>query len=124
MTIDGIQLLASDHLKFLKVLKGILLLNNAYFKPPERKHKVNSQSDKSGKNESNAWFDSFQFLIGMGHRHDDILNMSYGAFMQYIKAANKARMQQMKTQVNLMRAAHHADKKGFDKLTHDLKIDE
>ena len=55
------------------VLK-IIQVNEAFFK----KEKQQSRS-KTEVNES-TWFDSIQYLIGCGHRPDDILTMSWRIF--------------------------------------------
>lgn len=47
----------------------IIQVNEAFFKKEKQRDK---QQDKSV-----TWFDSFQYLISCGHRHNDIMNMSY-----------------------------------------------
>ena len=62
----------------------MLLVNQAYFKyeKPKCGTKKNTQTEST-------WFDSFQYLISAGHRPDDTMNMTYGAFDQYLKSAQK-----------------------------------
>jgi len=90
------------------VLK-IIQVNEAFFK----KEKQQSRS-KTEVNES-TWFDSFQYLIGCGHRPDDILTMPYGAFLKYIEAAQKNEQKRLKSYAVAMRVANHAKQQDFEK---------
>ena len=107
---------AKDQALFLDMLRAVLTVNTAYFKP-EKPKRGSKQS-----NEKVTWFDSFQYLIESGHRHDDILNMSYGAYLQYVKSAQRSELRKMRSQVNLMRSAQHAQNREFKKLMEDLKV--
>ena len=90
------------------VLK-IIQVNEAFFK----KEKQQSRS-KTEVNES-TWFDSIQYLIGCGHRPDDILNMPYGAFLKYIEAAQKNERQNIKNTAIAVRIAMHSSKQEWEK---------
>ena len=90
------------------VLK-IIQVNEAFFK----KEKQQSRS-KTEVNEA-TWFDSFQYLISCGHRPDDIMNMSYGAFLKYIEAAQKNEQQKLKGYAAATRVANHAKQQDFEK---------
>ena len=107
---------AKDQALFLDMLRAVLTVNTAYFKPEKPKRRTKPSNEKS------TWFDSFQYLIESGHRHDDILNMSYGAYLQYVKAAQRSELRKMRSQVNLMRSAQHAQNREFKKLMEDLKV--
>src|SRR5690554_3111937 len=74
--------LAADEQTFKELLKAVLLVNQAYFKYEKPKRGVKKKDDST-------WFDSFQFLVSMGHQHSEIMEMTYGAFQGYVKAANK-----------------------------------
>ena len=50
------------------------------------------------------------------------MNMSYGAYLQYVKAAQRSELRKMRSQVNLMRSAQHAQNREFKKLMEDLKV--
>lgn len=103
---------------FLTLIEAVIKVNDAYFAEKEsgrkRSRKVKEQGQPS-------WFETFQYLIKAGHRHEDIMQMSYGAFIGYLGAAQKQRSQSLLTYTNLMRAAQHAKDKAYAKLTDELK---
>ncbi|GIT83729.1 hypothetical protein DSM16313_15110 [Acinetobacter seohaensis] len=113
---ESIFNVAKDQALFLGMLRAVLTVNTAYFKPEKPKRGSKTSNEKS------TWFDSFQYLIESGHRHDDIMNMSYGAYLQYVKAAQRSELRKMRSQVNLMRSAQHAQNREFKKLMEDLKV--
>ena len=94
------------------VLK-IIQVNEAYFKEEKPKKQQRENQKKY------SWFDSFQRLISNGHRQDDILNMSYGAFTGYLKAAQRCELQRLKTIAIATRAAS-AKNNDFDKFVSGL----
>ncbi|QQN40927.1 hypothetical protein [Acinetobacter sp. CS-2] len=110
--------LASDEQSFKELLKTVLLVNQAYFKPekPKRGAKKNTQTDES------TWFDSFQFLVSMGHQHNEIMEMTYGAFQGYVKAANKMYRQGIINSAVAARVAQ-TDKKGFESFKKEMVSD-
>ena len=116
LTTESIFNVANDQAFFLDMLRAVLTVNTAYFKPEKPKRRTKQSNEKS------TWFDSFQYLIESGHRHDDIMNMSYGAYLQYVKAAQRSELRKMRSQVNLMRSAQHAQNREFKKLMEDLKV--
>ncbi|AMW78880.1 hypothetical protein AMD27_08320 [Acinetobacter sp. TGL-Y2] len=99
--------LATKQDVFLQFVWAMLQINEPYFKP--EKHKKTNAKDDS------TWFDSFQVLISAGHTHSEIMNMSYGAFLQYLKSVTK----DQKHQVQRLRFAQHADAKAFKKYASD-----
>ena len=103
----------TDADKFISIFKSVIEVNQAYFDQDIKK-------ESRGKTE-NTWFDSFQFLISKGHRHNDILNYSFGTFLEYLKAAQRNENNQMLSSVGVMRVAYHADKKDFEGYTKILK---
>ena len=109
--------LASDEQAFKQLLKTVLLVNQAYFKyeKPKRGPKKNTQADES------TWFDSFQFLVSMGHQHSEIMEMTYGAFEQYLKAAQKNQRSQLQYLSSVIPSAHHANAKEFKKFFEELR---
>ena len=116
LTTESIFNVAKDQALFLDMLRAVLTVNAAYFKPEKPKRGAKQSNEKV------TWFDSFQYLIESGHRHDDIMNMSYGAYLQYVKAAQRSELRKMRSQVNLMRSAQHAQNREFKKLMEDLKV--
>lgn len=98
--------------KFLEIFEAILNTNQDYFKKNKGK-----KSDKES-----TWFDSFQYLIANGHKHSDILNYSFGTFVAYSKAAQKLESASLLNSGSTMRVAYHADKKGFEQFTKNMKI--
>jgi len=81
---ESLLKLAINEQEFKQLLKTVLNVNHAYFKyeKPKRGSKKNTPTEST-------WFDSFQYLISAGHLPDNIMNMTYGAFEQYLKAAQK-----------------------------------
>jgi hypothetical protein len=59
-------------------------------KEPKLRRGRKSQSKDE---EQTSWFKTFQFLIESGHRPADVLQMSYGTFTGYLKAAQKIKLQ-------------------------------
>ena len=88
---------------FIQIISAMLQINEPYFKPEKQK--------KTNVKDNSTWFDSFQVLISAGHTHSEIMNMSYGAFLQYLKSVIK----DQKHQVQRLRFAQHADAKAFKK---------
>lgn len=94
----------------------IITVNSAYFEEKEQKHR-----DDIDPRIKTSWFDSFQLLISNGHSHTEIMQMTYGAFINYLKAAQKTERRNLSSFAGIFRAAQHADKKGFEKLLNELK---
>lgn len=112
-----LDLAISDALEFSHLLKHVIEVNGAYFKeeikPGPKKRKKKDKMEQT-------WFDSFQYLISYGHRPDDIMQMTYGTFTNYLKSAQKQQKDCAKFDSNVIRAAHHADKKGFATFQDEL----
>ncbi|MGD9699464.1 MULTISPECIES: hypothetical protein [unclassified Acinetobacter] len=108
--------LASDEQRFKELLNAVLIVNQAYFKyeKPKRGAKK-AQADES------TWFDSFQFMVSMGHQHSEIMEMTYGAFEQYLKSAQKNQRSQLQYLSSVIRSAHHANAKEFKKFFEELR---
>ena len=88
----------------------IIQVNEDFFKKDELPKRPTQQ-----KTESASWFYSFQYLISCGHRPDDIMNMSYGAFLKYIEAAQRNEKQKLKGYAGAARVANHAKQQDFEK---------
>lgn len=101
------------------LIEAVIKVNDAFFgeKEPKRKR---GRKPKGKDIEQSNWFDTFQLLIDAGHRHEDILQMSYGTFIEYLKSAQKQQLAKMRIQTNLMRAAQHAKDKAYTKLMEEL----
>ena len=83
--------------KFIEIFEMLIKVNQDYFKKnKDKKQKQDSES---------TWFDSFQYLIANGHRHSDILNYSFGAFIAYVKAVQKSELATMSKNAATMRVA-------------------
>lgn len=108
--------LAADEQGFKELLKTVLLVNQAYFKYEKPK-----RGAKKTQTTESTWFDSFQYLISAGHRPDDIMNMTYGAFDQYLKSAQKDHKNKLQYLSSVIRSAHHANAKEFKKFFEELK---
>lgn len=96
---------------FMQIISAMLQINEPYFKPEKQK----KTATKTAAKDDSTWFDSFQVLISAGHTHSEIMNMSYGAFLQYLKSVIK----DQKHQVQRLRFAQHADAKVFKKYASD-----
>ena len=107
--------LTSDEQTFKELLKAVLLVNQAYFKYEKPKRGIKKKDDST-------WFDSFQFLVSMGHQHSEIMEMTYGAFQGYVKAANKLYKQGIFNNAVAGRVAQ-SDKKGFESFKKEMVSD-
>ncbi|MGI1795215.1 hypothetical protein [Acinetobacter variabilis] len=107
--------LAADEQTFKELLKAVLLVNQAYFKYEKPKRGIKKKDDST-------WFDSFQFLVSMGHQHSEIMEMTYGAFQGYVKAANKMYKQGIFNSAIAARVAQ-SDKKGFESFKKEMVSD-
>ncbi|MFD1439046.1 hypothetical protein HLH14_09255 [Acinetobacter sp. ANC 4282] len=113
---DSLFKLAADEQKFKQLLKAVLSVNHAYFKYETPKHTAKKQTVES------TWFDSFQFLVSMGHQHSEIMQMTYGAFQGYVKASNKLYKQGIFNAAIAARVAQ-TDKKGFESFKKEMVSD-
>ena len=99
-----------------KLILKIIEVNEDFFKKDELSKRPTQQ-----KTESASWFYSFQYLISCGHRHNDIMNMSYGAFLKYIEAAQKNERQNIKNTAIAVRIAMQSSKQEWEKSMKQLE---
>lgn len=92
------------------VLK-IIQVNEEFFKKEKK---------QQGSGKESTWFTAFAYLVKVGHQPDDIMNMSYGAFIQYLKEAQGIERQQIKSYAIATRVANNAKEKGWDKYIKQL----
>ena len=117
VSIDEFIKIKDEHkLDLTTLIELIITVNSAYFEEKEQKHR-----DDIDPRIKTTWFDSFQLLISSGHTNTEIMNMTYGAFINYLKSAQKAERRNLSSFAGIFRAAQHADKRGFDKLLNELK---
>lgn len=117
VSIDEFIKIKDEHkLDLTTLIELIITVNSAYFE--EKEQKARDDVDPRIKT---SWFDSFQLLISSGHTNTEIMNMTYGAFINYLKSAQKAERRNLSSFASIFRAAQHADKRGFDKLLNELK---
>ncbi|ENW05744.1 hypothetical protein [Acinetobacter beijerinckii] len=95
------------------VLK-IIEVNEAFFKKEKKQSRAKKEANEV------SWFHSFAYLIKSGHSHDEIMNMTYGAFMHYLKEAQALERQQIKTYAIASRVANNAKQQGWDKYLKQL----
>ncbi|WP_270386901.1 hypothetical protein [Acinetobacter guillouiae] len=107
------NIMNSDADAFLSIFADVLTINKAYFDQEDGK--------KSTEKSENTWFDSFQFLISKGHRHKDILDYSFGAFLEYLKAAQRNERNSLLSLGSTMRVSYHADNNGYKKFSNEMK---
>ncbi|WP_336043893.1 hypothetical protein [Acinetobacter junii] len=104
----------SEHLENTVAIADLLLkiieVNNDVFK----------KEPKSENEKGSSWFKAFSYLINHGHRHDEILNMTYGAFIKYLNAAQAIERQQIKSYAIATRVANNAKQQGWDKYLKQL----
>lgn len=98
-----------------KLILKIIEVNEDFFKKDELPKRPMRQ-----KTESASWFYSFQYLISCGHRPDDIMNMSYGAFLKYIEAAQRNERQNIKNTAVAVRMAMNTSKQDWEKSIKQL----
>lgn len=103
-----------------QIIEAIVMMNAAYFEEKEKPKGVNADgsSDVDPK-QKGSWFDAFQLLIAMGHQNSEIMQMTYGAFQGYLKAAQKERAQQIKNAAIAHRVSQ-ASKKDFENFNKSL----
>lgn len=87
----------------------IIEVNEAFFKKDEKTDSKDS-----------SWFEAFAYLVKMGHRHNDILDMTYGAFLQYLKEGHAVERQQVKSYAIAQRMASGASKRDWEKYLKQL----
>lgn len=106
---------SEEHTLIAELILNIIHVNEAYFK----KEKVHQGSGQKTKDVS--WFQSFAYLTKFGgHRTDDIMNMSYGAFLKYLDEAQAIERQQIKSYAIATRVANNAKQSGWDKYLKQL----
>lgn len=98
-----------------KLILKIIEVNEDSFKKDELPKRPIQQ-----KAESASWFYSFQYLISCGHRPDDIMNMSYGAFLKYIEAAQRNERQNIKNTAVAVRMAMNTSEQEWKKSINQL----
>lgn len=98
-----------------KLILKIIEVNEDFFKKDELPKRPIQQ-----KAESASWFYSFQYLISCGHRPDDIMNMSYGAFLKYIEAAQRNERQNIKNTAVAVRMAMNTSEQEWKKSINQL----
>lgn len=86
------------------VLK-IIEVNEAFFK----------KEGKEAESKDSSWFNTFAYLMKMGHRHDEIMNMTYGAFLQYLKEGHAVERQQLKSYAIAQRMATGSSRQEWEK---------
>lgn len=99
--------------ELLDLFKCVIKVNYAYFNQEENK--------KTDSKEIYTWFDSFQYLISKGHRHKDILDYSYGTFLEYLKAAQRNERNSLLSFGSAVRVSYHADNKGYSEYINEVK---
>ena len=113
----SIEQMAAKLDQLSQVIYTFYSLNNAFFDEPEPKQ------TKAKTDNKNTWFDGFQFLISKGHKHSEIMQYSYGAYLGYCKAAGRAYKNDLKAQANMYRTAQHGDTSAMNKFNHELSKD-
>ena len=113
-----IDLATTSEQQFKEVLSAVLQVNGAYFKEDQPKHRNKKQATKDN---DSTWFDSFQLLVSAGHTHTEIMNMTYGAYSEYLKSAQKDYRNKLTALTSVVRSAQHASAKELKKFLDELK---
>lgn len=95
-----------------ELLLKIIEVNEAFFKKDE----------KETDSKDSSWFNVFAYLVKIGHRHHDILDMTYGAFLQYLKEGHAVERQQVKSYAIASRVANNAKEKVWDKYLKQFDV--
>jgi len=95
---------------------NIIQVNEDFFKNEELSKRPVQQETESA-----SWFNSIQYLVTAGHRQDEILNMSYGAFLKYIEAAQRNERQNIKNTAIAVRMAMNSSNEEWDKSIKQLE---
>lgn len=94
-----------------EVVLKIIQVNDAFFKKEKK---------QQGSGKESTWFMAFAYLVKAGHRPDDIMKMTYGAFILYLKEAQAIERQQIKSYAIATRVANNSKEKGWDKYLKQL----
>ena len=106
----------NDPASIMQLVYAIYALNTAFFDEVVK-------PQRNAGNKKNTWWDGFQFLIGQGHRHSEIMQYTYGAYLGYMDAASKSYRHNLRVQAGMIRTAHHANKQQMDKFCRELDRD-
>lgn len=109
-----------DPNSFSEQLDNAVVIANLLLKIIEVNNDVFKKEPKSENEKGSSWFKAFSYLINHGHRHDEILNMTYGAFLKYLNAAQAIERQQIKSYAIATRVANNAKQQGWDKYLKQL----
>jgi hypothetical protein len=101
-----IDLFKKDDALYILLLDAVIKVNDAFFTEPKPRH----QDDVDPRKKS-SWFNVFQLLASNGHSHESIMQMTYGSFQQYLKAAQKAERIKMRNLAIATRAQNAINKK-------------
>ncbi len=113
-----IDLATTSEQQFKEVLSAVLQVNGTYFKEDQPKRRNKRQAVKEN---DSTWFDSFQLLVSAGHTHTEIMNMTYGAYSEYLKSAQKDYRNKLAALTSVVRSAQHASAKDLKKFIDELK---
>lgn len=105
---------------FSEQLENAVVIANLLLKIIEVNNDVFKREPKSENEKGSSWFKAFSYLIKYGHRHDEILNMTYGAFLKYLNAVQAIERQQIKSFAIATRVANNAKQQGWDKYIKQL----
>lgn len=114
--IERIMLQEKD--RSFDLINAVIVVNDAFFSEPDPRH-----DDSVDPRKKSSWFDAFQLLISNGHSNTEIMQMTYGAFRQYLKAAQKAEKQKIRNNAVAVRTAQHAAKRAFEEFMKNLEKD-
>ena len=113
-----IDLFKKDDSLNVLLLDAVIKVNDAFFFEPKPKHR-----DDVDPRKKSSWYDVFQLLVSNGHSHESIMQMNYGSFRNYLKAAQKAERMKMRNLAIATRAQNAINKK-FNEFIKSLEKDQ
>ena len=110
-----IDLFKKDASLNVLLLDAVIKVYDAFLSEPKPK-----QRDDVDPRKKSSWFDVFQLLASNGHSHESIMQLSYGAFRHYLKAAQKAERIKMRN-LAIATRAQNANNKKFNEFIKSLE---
>ncbi|KXZ65613.1 hypothetical protein [Acinetobacter venetianus] len=81
----------------------------------EVNEEIFKKEEKETDSKDSSWFNAISYLIKHGHSEEEVLNMSYGAFLKYLKEAQSIERQKIKSYAIATRVANHAKNQAWEK---------
>ena len=106
---------------FTKQLENTEAIADLVLKIIQVNEDIFKKEPKGENNKDSSWFNAISYLIKHGHSKEEVLNMSYGAFLKYIEAAQKNERQNIKNTAIAVRIAMQSSKQEWEKSMKQLE---